>query len=58
MTPVRSCEHLVRLAALFAVGIALFLTLRWLLVPADDGQIGPYRASALATDQPSPRVSM
>jgi hypothetical protein len=53
MTPVRSCEP-----ALFAVGIALLLTLRWLLVPADDGQIGPYRASAVATDQPSPRVSM
>jgi hypothetical protein len=46
-----SYEHLLRLAALFAVGVALFAALRWLLVPADYGLIGPYRASALAQNQ-------
>ena len=35
-------EHPLRLAALFVVGIALFAGLRWLLVPADYGLIGPY----------------
>lgn len=46
-----SYEHLLRLAALFVVGIALFAGLRWLLVPADYGLIGPYRASALTQNQ-------
>jgi len=46
-----SYEHLLRLAALFAIGIALFLGLRWLLVPADYGLLGPYRASALAQNR-------
>ena len=46
-----SYEHLLRLAALFAVGIALFAALRWLLVPEDYGLIGPYRASALTQNQ-------
>ena len=56
MPPFSSYEHLLRLAALFAVGIALFLGLRWLLVPADYGLIGPYRASALAQNQAKPIV--
>ena len=47
MAPFRSYEHLLRLAALFAVGVAIFLALRWMLVPADYGQLGPYRAGAL-----------
>ena len=49
-----SYEHLLRLAALFAVGIALFAGLRWLLVPSDYGLIGPYRASALAQNREQP----
>ena len=49
-----SYEHLLRLAALFAVGIALFAAVRWLLVPADYGLIGPYRASALAQNRAHP----
>ena len=56
MPPFSSYEHLLRLAAVFAVGIALFLGLRWLLVPADYGLIGPYRASALAQNQAKPIV--
>lgn len=47
-----SYEH--RLAAVFAVGIALFLGLRSMLVPDDYGRLGPYRASALAQNQAKP----
>ena len=54
MAPFSSYEHLLRLAALFAVGVALFVGLRWLLVPADYGLIGPYRASALTQNQATP----
>ena len=56
MVPFRSYEHLLRLAALFAVGVALFLALRWLLVPSDYGRFGPYRAGALAQNQARPIV--
>ena len=51
-----SYEHLLRLAAAFAVGVALFAGLRWLLVPADYGVIGPYRLSALTQNQAKPIV--
>jgi hypothetical protein len=43
-----------RLAALFAVAAALFLGMRWLLVPSDYGRLGPYRASAIAQNQARP----
>ena len=56
MPPFRSYEHLLRLAALFAVGVALFLGLRWMLVPSDYGRLGPYRAGALAANQARPIV--
>lgn len=39
--------HLLRVAALFAAGLVVFLVVRWLLVPADFGVHGHYRASAL-----------
>lgn len=54
MAPFRSYEHLIRLAALFAAGVALFLVVRWVLVPADYGQFGPYRAGALVQNQLRP----
>ena len=54
MPPFRSYEHLLRLAALFAAGVAVFLALRWLLVPNDYGRLGPYRASALVQNQIRP----
>ena len=54
MLPFSSYEHLLRLATLFAVGIALFLGVRTLLVPADYGLLGPYRASALAQNRDKP----
>ena len=56
MPPFRSYEHLLRLAALFALGVALFLGLRWVLVPSDYGRLGPYRAGALAANQARPIV--
>lgn len=56
MLPFRSYEHLLRLAALFALGAALFLGLRWLLVPADYGELGPYRTSALSANRARPVV--
>ena len=51
-----SYEHLLRLAAVFAVGIGLFAGVRWWLVPADYGVFGAYRASALAQNQAKPIV--
>jgi len=56
MAPFRSYEHLLRLAALFAAGVALFLGVRWLLVPSDYGRLGPYRASALVQNALRPIV--
>jgi hypothetical protein len=56
MAPFRSYEHLLRLAALFAIGAVLFLGLRWLLVPSDYGRFGPYRAAALAANRERPIV--
>ena len=54
MAPFRSYEHLLRLAALFAAGVALFAILRWALMPGDYGRFGPYRASALVQNQLRP----
>ena len=54
MTPFRSYEHLFRLAALFVAGTALFLGLRAWLVPGDYGELGPYRAGAIAENQARP----
>ena len=47
MPPFRSYEHLLRLAGLFVAGVAVFLVLRALLVPADYGKLGRYRAGAI-----------
>lgn len=40
-------EHLLRLAGLFAAGIFLFFVTQAVLVPADFGKYGHYRAGAL-----------
>jgi len=45
--PLRDREHLVRMAALFAAGVALFVIVRSLLVPEGFGMYGHYRAGAL-----------
>jgi len=39
--------HVVRVAALFVLGFAAFLVLRWALIPPDFGRYGFYRAGAL-----------
>lgn len=45
--PFRDAEHLLRLAGLFLAGVVAFLAARALLVPADFGDYGHYRAGAL-----------
>ena len=50
----RSYEHLLRLAALFAAAVVVFLALRWALVPADYGLQGAYRLGAIAQNQAQP----
>lgn len=40
-------EHLVRMAGIFAVGIAAFLILQFALVPDTFGRYGHYRAAAI-----------
>lgn len=56
MAPFHSYEHLLRLAAVFALGAFLFVGVRWVLVPDDYGRLGPYRLSALAENQARPVV--
>ena len=41
-------EHLVRMAGLFGAGLLLFLLLRGVLIPADFGVYGHFRAGALS----------
>jgi len=47
-------EHLVRMAALFAVAFGLFLVMRAVLVPKGFGVYGHYRAGALADNASRP----
>ena len=47
MAKLKDAEHLVRLAAVFAAALLLFLVLRSVLVPKSFGQYGHYRADAL-----------
>jgi predicted CXXCH cytochrome family protein len=49
-------EHLLRLAALFGAGVAVFLAAQAVLVPADFGRYGHYRAGALDTAMARPLV--
>ncbi len=47
----RDAEHLLRLLALFAAGIAAFLALRAIFVPAGFGELGHYRSGAIADNR-------
>ncbi len=47
-------NHVLRMAALFAVGTAAFFVLRAVMVPAGFGQFGHYRAGALADNAARP----
>jgi hypothetical protein len=44
-------EHLFRMAALFVAGLAAFVVLRGVLVPADFAELGHYRTSAIADNR-------
>lgn len=44
---IKDKEHLVRMASLFALGIAAFLVLQFVFVPPGFGKYGHYRAGAL-----------
>lgn len=55
-TPLASSRHLIRMAALFAAGVVVFLILRTLLVPKDFGRLGHYRAGALEDNKALPLV--
>ena len=48
--------HLVRMAGLFVVGVTAFVVLRWLMVPADFGVLGHYRAGAVTDNMKPPLV--
>jgi hypothetical protein len=52
----RDVEHVVRIAALFALGIAVFLLWRWWMVPADFGVYGHFRARAVTDNMMRPLV--
>jgi hypothetical protein len=47
-------EHLVRMAGIFAVGIALFLVLQLTLIPKSFGLYGHYRADAISEEAKKP----
>lgn len=50
----RDYEHVLRMLALFAVGVAAFLAVRSWLVPHDFGVYGHYRAAALEENRSRP----
>ena len=52
--PFEDREHLLRVAALFAFGFAVFLLLRALLVPEGFGVYGHFRAGALEANRRQP----
>lgn len=52
----RPSAHLVRMALLFAAGLAAFLAVRALLVPPGFGRYGHYRPGALADNRARPLV--
>jgi predicted CXXCH cytochrome family protein len=56
MARVGDAGHLLRMAALFGVGIMVFLLLRTALTPADFGRDGHYRASAVDDNRRDPVV--
>lgn len=48
-TKFQDYEHLLRLAGLFVIGVLVFVAAQSVLVPADFGTYGHYRAGALVT---------
>ncbi|HLW80633.1 MAG TPA: multiheme c-type cytochrome [Candidatus Acidoferrales bacterium] len=56
MSRFKDVEHLLRVAAVFAVGIALFVAVRAILVPRSFGEYGHYRGNAIAEIAAQPVV--
>ncbi len=54
--PGRHSQHVVRMAALFVVGVGAFFVLRAAHVPADFGVFGHYRAGAIDLNRNKPLV--
>jgi len=52
----RDSEHVVRVVAILAFGLVLFIVVRSLLVPDDFGVYGFFRAGALADNRAHPLV--
>jgi cytochrome c554/c'-like protein len=52
--PLRDGEHLIRVAGLFAVGLAAFLLAKHFLVPSGFGMYGHFRPGALADNRAHP----
>ena len=50
----RHGQHVVRMAGLFALGIAAFVVARAIFVPDDFGRFGHYRAAALELNRQRP----
>ena len=48
MNSLKNAEHLFRVAAVFVLGLVLFLTVRGFLVPKSFGRYGHYRGDALS----------
>ncbi len=48
--------HLLRMAGVFVVGIALFLVARWAFVPEGFGELGHYRTGVLADNRAKKQV--
>ena len=44
----KNAEHLIRVALVFVAGLVLFVIVRGMIVPKSFGQLGHYRADALA----------
>jgi hypothetical protein len=53
-TPLKDAEHLVRVAALFLLGLGGFFLAQRLLVPEGFGRYGHYRAGALVDEREQP----
>jgi hypothetical protein len=56
MSKFKDSAHLIRVAALFVLGVAAFIVLRAAVIPKSFGQYGPYRGAALAEMRARPVV--
>ena len=52
----KDVEHLIRLAALFAVGVTAFIVIRAALIPEGFGELGHYRSGAIEDNRDQPLI--